>query len=888
MLQGVLIVGEAPGENEMREGKPFVGTSGKLLDSLLRKAGLARESFAVDNVVKCRPQVHSNEFPDWLTKQSAVQHCAENLNATIQRLQPKVILALGNTALERLTGLSGITRYRGYVLDGPFSTKVIPTFHPSYLLPRRGQKSTSHLTPAVVRDFQRALEIARADGFLRPQPTYLCDPHVGQAWAFHAEWRASGFAPLSIDIETPHKLTTADEEALDELDAQIIRVAYCFRPGYAMSIPWTPDYMHVHRAMLEEQSAHDKIWWNGWHFDIPVIQTTGMNPTGRHIDAMWAWHYLQPDLPRGLESVGSYYYDGLPWKHLGKEQPAKYNAIDADVALQNWIGIERGLRKHNQYDGFVEFTLELDPHLQEAGSNGVHIDRRARRRLYKVLRRVQKAHLAKVQPLVPKPLLPRKRYKKFPKVWDQKREIEPVKVRRMGKVCTACGSFPVTKGEHTARKGGKNGVPLNPCYKAEIELREIDDFEFDVVMDFNPLSADQLIAYCEYHGHPVGRNPKTGAPTVDDHHLEKLIGKYGEQFPLYEIVTELRGVGKALSTYVEGLKPNAEGVVLTQYSYAPASGRLSSKGLIRGSDRGVNLQNIPHRGDLDYAGDIRRMIVPRPGHVFVEADSSAIEAVFTGYYMGDEGYIRLAQMGVHAGFAAQSLGWEVTPENAAKVKKLAKTDKSVQILYERKKKTVHGVSYGMGERLLHMLYPQFFPSVASAAAEIDAFYEFVPKLKQWHHTTRVQAHKDTYLQLPLGNYRRYFHDVFSYVRDKQGNILLKDDGKTPKIKLGEDGKACIAQKPQGTAGMFMRRNAKNIAQDIKRRKLPFHLPGNYLVHDSYCLEVPDNPVLIDQAVELLAHHLTAPIPEMNGLRVGCEIKVGKDWDEMTTVRTVKV
>lgn len=872
MLSGVLVVTE----------KPLSPSDTRLFSSLLRKAGLHEDSFGFDSIIRCTGKPEVEWVPEW-----AQDHCKPNLTDTLTKRKPKVILAVGPVALERLCGVSGLTRYRGYPLEGPDGTWVVPTYHPAYLLPKRGQKSTSHLTPAVIRDVKLAVEIAQK-GFARREGSYVCDPLPQSAMQFYYEWVESGWAPLSIDIETPHKLTTSDEEVLDELDAQILRVSYCFRPGYAMSIPWTPEYMHVHELFLQATAVHDKIWWNGWHFDIPVIQSTGINPTGRHIDAMWAWHYLQPDMPRGLEAVGSFYYSGLPWKHLGKEQPAKYNAIDADVALQNWLGIEQALRNAGQYDGFFDFCVELDPYLQEAGQNGVHIDRRARRKLYKTLRKEEKRLLREIQPLVPRELNPRKRYKKWPTVWDGKREILFEKIIKPGKVCASCGSEGVTKATHTGKKGGKNGIPLNPCYKADIVVKDTEQWEYDVVMDFNPLSADQLISYCKHVGHPVGKHPKSGQPTVDDKHLETLIAKYGQEFPIYERVTELRGVKKALSTYVEGLKPNANGVVLTQYSYAPASGRLSSKGLQRGTDRGVNLQNIPHRGDLEYAGDIRRMIVPKPGYVFVEADSSAIEAVMTGYFMGDSSYVSLAQMGVHAAFGCKSLGWEVNAENAKKLKKLAKTELPMQLLYERKKKTVHGVSYGMGANLMHILYPKIFPSRSKAQAEIDAFYEFVPKLKEWHHNTRVQAHSQMFLQLPLGGYRRYFYDVFSYVRDKHGNVILKEDGKTPKIKLGEDSKACVAQKPQGTAGLFMRRNARRIGKEIKTMGWPYRLPGNYLVHDSYCLEVPDNTEDINNAVDLLARHLTQPIPEMSNLRIGCEIKVGRDWDHMETVKVVTV
>lgn len=881
MHKGVLIVGEAPNEQDAKEGKPFTGSNGKLLDHLLKLGGLSRDDFAVHNVISCRPP--NNELRGTSYGQTAITHCGPNLDETIKRLRPKVIIALGNTPLERLCGVSGITRYRGYPLRGPHDTWVVPTYHPSYLLPRRGQKSTSHLTPAVVRDFKLAVSIA-SEGFERKAGSYLEDPSSIRAEAFVDEWKKAGYPPMSVDIETPYKLSTTDEEQFGELDTQIIRIGYSWKPGYAMSIPFTFEYKHVHHRIFNE--AKTTIWWNGYHFDIPILREVGIDVRGEQIDAMWGWHYLQPDMPRGLEAVGSFYYKGLPWKHISKENPARYNAIDADVALQNWLGIERSLKNAGQYEGFIEYLVELDPILQKAGNNGVHIDRRARRVLYKKLRKEENRLISLIQPLIPKELRPRKHYKRFPLVWKDKREIEPIFVVGQEKVCASCGAIGVTKSTHTARKGGKGEVPLNPCYKANISVREGRVCEFDVVMDFNPLSSDQLISYMNHYGHPVGRHPKSGQPTVDDNHLEKVIKDYGDRFPIYSLVGELRTVRKTLSTYVEGLRPNAQGVVLTQYSYAPASGRLSSKGLQRGADRGVNLQNIPHSGEHPFAHDIRRMIIPPKGYVFVEADSSAIEAVMTGYFMGDHDYIKLAQDGIHDAFALKSLGLPNTEANRKQFKSESKIEGHPhEVLRERKKKTVHGVSYGMGERLMAMLYPKIFPTITSAKAEINAFYEFVPKLKKWHHETRVQAHESTYLQLPLGAYRRYFYNVFQYVRDRSGNVILKDDG-TPKISLGEDGKACIAQKPQGTAAMFQRRNAKKLAKVAHEYK--WIIPGNYLVHDSYALCVPDDPIDINHAVNWMENILTAPIEEMGGLRIGCEIKVGHNWDDMKTIRVVKV
>jgi len=878
---GVLIVAEAPGEQEEILGKVLVGTSGQHFDTLLKTGNMDRSQFALHNVLSCRPP--GNALRGASYEFQAIAHCTPNLEETIKRVKPKVIVALGAVPLKRLCGLDGIHRHRGYVLRGPEGTWVVPTFHPSFLLPRRGQKSTSSLTPAVIRDLQLALHIAK-HGFERTPQDYLEDPSPMAAMRYAEEYeQALAEDPtvgLSCDIETPYKLTVKDEEKFDTLDTTITRISFCFKAGYAISVPWSGEYMPFIRRMLG--SSGRKWWFNGYTFDIPIVREAGVEVNGIQEDVMWAWHMLMPDLPRGLESVTSYFApDITPWKHESVSRPAYYSCVDADAAWRDMMGIEKQLRKNNQWELYQKHVVKLDPYLQEAGRNGIYIDRKARRKLYKKLRKEENRLLREVQGLIPDHLRPLKHYKKFPVRWEGKREIRSVDVPKEVKTCERCGQQNVTKGEHTSRKGGKKGVPLNPCYKANIILTAGSVTEYDVVMDFNPLSTDQLISYLHHvnHAKDVRGRTEGGELSVDDFELEKLIGKYPE-FRLYPLVQDLRTIRKTISTYVAGLKPNAMGVVSTEYTYAPATGRLSSRGLQKGSDKGTNLQNIPHRDDHPYADDIRSLIIPRPGYVYVQADSSSIEAVATGVFMDDLDYIEIAKKGVHAYMCCKKLGLDFTPENVKFVKENHKG------LYERKKRTNHGVNYGMGADYMHKLWPKEFPTRAAAQREIKELYEILPKLKKFHHEVRVRANKDKFLTSPWG-YRRYFYNVFTYVRDKAGNVVLDEKGK-PKIKLGEDGNAVIAQLPQNMAAAFMRDNAPVIAKIAKQRG--WIIPGNFLVHDSYCLEVPkDKPEEIEAAKNLLATVLTRPIPEMGGVRVGCDIQVGEDWGEgMKTVKAVKV
>ena len=130
-----MIVGEAPGEQEDRQGEPFVGKSGQLLDNMLRAVGLTRGEDAtpehqvyIANTLKCRPPGNRNPLPDELAK------CEAFLIRQVQLLQPKIILAMGAFAVQSLlrsTEPVGKLRGRVHRYQG---VPLVVTYHPAYLL----------------------------------------------------------------------------------------------------------------------------------------------------------------------------------------------------------------------------------------------------------------------------------------------------------------------------------------------------------------------------------------------------------------------------------------------------------------------------------------------------------------------------------------------------------------------------------------------------------------------------------------------------------------------------------------------------------------------------------------------------------------------------------
>ncbi len=126
----LMLIGEAPGYWEDQKGEPFVGRAGQLLDKIFASVGLSRQNDVyICNTLKCRPPDNRNPL---LEEKEA---CREYLDIQINTLKPKIILLCGNIAVQSfLPDAKGITRVRGQWFDGPFGAKMMPIFHPSYLL----------------------------------------------------------------------------------------------------------------------------------------------------------------------------------------------------------------------------------------------------------------------------------------------------------------------------------------------------------------------------------------------------------------------------------------------------------------------------------------------------------------------------------------------------------------------------------------------------------------------------------------------------------------------------------------------------------------------------------------------------------------------------------
>jgi len=766
------------------------------------------------------------------------------------------VITMGELGLNTVLQSQDLFRWRGrtqMVYTWGLPVVVLPTLRVTSLLPASAPDNgavgsqllnrPARFQGVWIRDVQYAVQ--NAGSFVRHKDNYLLDPKSPAQWSQWVRDVLANPAQLSFDIETqytPRGKQSEEEDSDKAPEGALLRCSFSNAIHTASSIPWNAEFLPGIKALLT--SSLPKLGWNCAAFDVPRLYSEGIEVGGVVRDFQDAWHVLESDLPKGLEWVSSFYTPLAPWKHLSDSNMARYAAIDADAALQNAVGIEKDLRAFDQWDLFERHTTTLMPILARAGRRGNLIDL-GYQSILKTDMEGEKERLAiSADSLVPMAVKPTKRVMSEP---EPETPHVVVYVNAEVKQCSVC--LAVIENKTTHLKGGKK----NPCHGAIIAKIPGVKPAYDVYQPFNMGSSDQLQSYAKHFKHPMGKDPKTKQPTMNKAHLEKLRDKVGVDHPVYGMALEYSRVAKTLSTYM--YLPDDLGLIHTTYVNAPSTWRLAS--------RNYNLQNVGKRESNKWAKKARRQIISRPGYTFVQADSTSIEAVVVGHLIDDPVFMQVAKKSIHAYLVCQELGLAFTDETIKQVKD------DYPDLYNQFKTAVYLLLYGGNPYLMHMTNTKLFPTLKSAQEIQDKIYRVLPKLQAWQERIREQAKRECVLQSPYG-YRHKFFDVYTFKRDEQGTIQYDDENK-PIIKLGADAKRALAFIPQNCAGGFARDNLVLIGQS----KWADYMPPNVSVHDSYCLEVPDE--MVDECAKFLVDILTRPVLELGNLQIGCEVEAGRNW-----------
>lgn len=330
----ILIVGEAPGAEEERQGLPFVGPAGNMLDGLLNSIGLDPANIFFTNLCKIRPP--GNELKAFCTSEGVpvgpLLDGLKLLQAEIAEVNPNVIIPLGNFPLKFLTGrgkwdkkhgsYTGIGSYRGYVLEGNALAgghKCLPTYHPAAILRNYPLKHIARLDLSRATSEQNYAEIRLPSKFLLPDPR----GSDREAWR---EWLVSPAGTLSPPFvyNQGHGATLAQEPIqvpsrpfgsgdIEGTGPRLYCIGFTRHPDVSVNfLTKTQDDIAFIRSICE--SGIPWCFQNG-NFDCSLLEwfhNVLIYPSLKH-DTMYGMHAAYTEWPKDLGFIGSLFALQAPW-----------------------------------------------------------------------------------------------------------------------------------------------------------------------------------------------------------------------------------------------------------------------------------------------------------------------------------------------------------------------------------------------------------------------------------------------------------------------------------------------------------------------------------------------------------------------------------------------
>jgi uracil-DNA glycosylase family 4 len=689
-----ICVAEAPGQTEALLGEPLVGTSGSWLrgreDAEGRRSGGLYKAAGVDqaevsrcNVLQCRPP--KNIFPtdpdarSYITKDEALEsvgHCLQaHVLPTLRSRNWKRIDILGAKPLEFLCGKQdGILRWRGSPLAIPALSEepiAVPTLHPAFIA--RNQE----LLPAVVADLKKSLNVASEN--------YNTHPSIDDVRGFSAR-------EFAFDIETIRAT------------GEITMVGLCASSTSAMVVPAKGPFLDELRRIFDAATA--VVGHNCIQFDLPRLHGVGVE-IGRDCavwDTMLMQHLLQPDLPHGLDFLGSFFTNKPAWKHLSAANEELYCCRDVDVTWQCFRQLRPMLEAEGLMDLYQNVQVPLARICLLLHETGFRLDPSR-------LTQVRKDLAAKQS------------------------ELE--------------GALPEALRTHNVPVRRRTLAP--PGTLSEKTKKPLKYIMVDSTQEETPWkSADFLKEYFyETLQLPVQTHAKTQQPTTDKTAIPKLIRAAGhpqwqrqvglaraqEALGALRVLQELRVIASLLSTFAKEEFGTLERIHASFNVHGTASGRLSSSN--------PNLQNIPESTRYIYVPSYSNWCI-------FDVDFSSLENRLTAWFAQDhERLARLSEPGFNEHKWTTSQFFDIDYADVVK-------DNSKDAPYGKAKRIGHGSNYGMGALKISRLFDLPLAEVKVLCAK---WREVNQKTVAWQQETAARAKADGYLVTPFGRKRWFYTDT---------------------------------------------------------------------------------------------------------------------------------
>jgi DNA polymerase len=494
-----MIVGEAPGPSEVRSGEPFAGSSGHELSNMLHEAGILRTECYITNVVKTQPFANKVEnLYDKLTPKACIPGSIliegiKELWEEIERINPHIIIPLGNTALYAVTGERSISKWRGSIMASkpalPSITqtrdfKVVPTYHPSAIM---RMWSWRHI---AVQDLRRCAREAEFPEIRTPNYSFLIRPSFAEATAYLdglAARLAQGVVKISCDIETLARQISCIGFATSRLEAICIPIlSKDNKEGY-----WSAEeeFAIVKRIRHILSHPNARVFGQNFLYDTQyLVRYWGVKPNHTD-DTMVAWHTLFPGEKKSLDFISSMLCEHyVYWKDELKDYKAYpadeelfwlYNCKDVVYTYEDMESLESALEQVGLREQY-QFLMDLHEPVLSMMLRGTKFD-------------VAQKQVLSLE------------------LWDTMIQYE----ERFNTMFPHNGISPKSK---------------SPWWNSPQQLKKL------------------LYEQC---GLPVQRNKKTKRPSTDDDSLEALKTKQPLLRPLFQAIQEYRSLGVFKNNFLD-------------------------------------------------------------------------------------------------------------------------------------------------------------------------------------------------------------------------------------------------------------------------------------------------------------------------------------------------
>lgn len=373
----IWLIGEAPGEQEEKQGRPFVGGSGSILEGMLQTVGIKRSEVYIDNVIQRRPP--GNDFSIFYKDKGRKNQSEEllerhrQIKELISDYKPNVVVALGNEALRALTDKNQITHWRGSLLDCG-GVKVVPTIHPAMVMRQYEYR------PIVILDLQRAKKESLSPTFPPSyQDRFILNPTFEKVIETLKFLESQEY--ISFDIETGSEQILCIGFGWSKEDS------ICIPITYSGTSWWTAEeeFAIIKQVRLLFTNSRPKFIAQNAQFDLVYLADkwgVDIAKVNLWMDTMIAFHCVYPELKRGLSFLTSVYTN----RHYYKDMPGtggpdvlwKYNCLDTVATYECAMEIRKEAEEFGTLTFYQENSHKLIKPLIQMQRRGVCIDLKKR------------------------------------------------------------------------------------------------------------------------------------------------------------------------------------------------------------------------------------------------------------------------------------------------------------------------------------------------------------------------------------------------------------------------------------------------------------------------------------------------------------------------------